>query len=127
MVKVGSARDEVRRLLELGLPAALTQLGWMMLGIVDTLMVGHVDVHALDAAALGNTWTFGTIVLGMGVVLGMDPIVAQAHGAGDHDRVARSLHRGLVLSVLVGIPIAISWLFTAEVMILFGQEPELAA
>ena len=36
MVTVGTRRDEVRRLLQLGVPAALTQLGWMMLGVVDT-------------------------------------------------------------------------------------------
>jgi MATE family multidrug resistance protein len=127
MVKVGTRRDEVRRLLELGIPAALTQLGWMMLGVVDTLMVGQLGVYELDAAALGNIWTFGTLVFGMGVLLGMDPIIAQAHGSGDHDRVARSLHHGMVLAVVLGVPIGASWLFTEEVMIAFGQEPALAA
>ena len=127
IVKVGTRRDEVRRLLELGVPAALTQLGWMMLGVVDTLMVGQLGVYELDAAALGNIWTFGTLVFGMGVLLGMDPIVAQAHGSGDHDRIARTLHHGLVLAVALGIPIAVAWLFTGDVMVALGQDARLSS
>lgn len=127
MVKVGTRRDEVRRLLQLGVPAALTQLGWMMLGVVDTLMVGQLGVYELDAAALGNIWTFGTLVFGMGVLLGMDPIVAQAHGSGDHDRVARTLHQGGVLAIALGVPIGASWLYTGDVMLAFGQDARLSA
>lgn len=126
MITVGTWKDELRRLLQLGAPAAFTQLGWMMLGIVDALMVGQLGVHELDAAALGNIWTFGTLVFGMGILLGMDPVVAQAHGAGDHDRVARSLHHGMVLAVLVGAPITALWLWTGDVMRAFGQAPALA-
>src|SRR5690606_18026550 len=49
-----------------------------------------------------------------------------AHGSGDHDRVARSLHHGIVLAVALGVPITVAWLYTEEVMLLFGQQPALA-
>ena len=64
----------------------VTQFASMMLGVVDTLMVGHVDVPTLAAASLGHVWTFGTMVFAMGVVFGIDPVVTQAHGAGDARR-----------------------------------------
>ena len=76
-------RAEIRELLRLGLPVSLTQLGVMMLGVVDTMMVGHLGTTALDAAALGSLWVWGTAVFGIGLVFGMDPIVSQAHGAGE--------------------------------------------
>lgn len=126
-VTVGDWRHEVRRLADLSIPAALTQLGWMMLGIVDTAMVGHLGVVELDAAALGNIWTFGTLIFGMGIVFGMDPIVAQAHGARDSDRVSVTLQRGLIVATALGIPITAAWLWTEPVLIAMGQDPVLAA
>ncbi|MBC8072101.1 MAG: MATE family efflux transporter, partial [Deltaproteobacteria bacterium] len=119
--------EEARRLLELGAPAAATQLGAMLLGVVDTMMVGHLGVLELDAAALGSLWVFGTLVLGMGIVLGMDPIVSRAHGADQPERVAIALHHGTVLAVLCALPIGASWLATEPVLLALGQRPELAA
>lgn len=119
--------EEVRRLLALGAPAAATQIGAMMLGVVDTMMVGHLGVLELDAAALGTLWILATLVLGMGVVLGMDPIVARAHGAGQHDRVAIALHHGIVVALVCSVPIALAWLLCEPVLLALGQRPELAA
>lgn len=119
--------EEVRSLLALGGPAAATQLGAMLLGVVDTMMVGHLGVLELDAAALGSLWTLGTMVLGMGVVLGMDPIIARAHGAGQHERVAVTLHHGLVVALACSVPIGLAWLATEPMLLLLGQRAELAA
>jgi MATE family multidrug resistance protein len=120
-------RAEIRALLRLGLPVSLTQLGVMMLGVVDTMMVGHLGTTALDAAALGSLWVGGTAVFGIGLVFGMDPIVSQAHGAGERRRVALALQRGMVLAFVVTPPLAVSWWLTEPSLLLLGQSPELAA
>ena len=60
-----------RRLLSMSGPMMLTQLGTMLFGVVDTLMLGRVGVAELDAAALGNVWLWGTIVVCIGIVLGL--------------------------------------------------------
>jgi MATE family multidrug resistance protein len=120
-------REEVRALLRLGLPVSVTQVGVMMLGVVDTMMVGHLGTIALDAAALGSLWVWGTAVFGIGLVLGMDPIVSQAHGAGELRRVALTLHRGLVVALLVTPLLAVSWWLTEPCLVALGQAPELAA
>ena len=100
-------RPELRRLLELAAPLVVTQLASMMLGVVDTMMVGRMSVEVLAAAALGHVWTFGTLVFAMGVIYGMDPLVTQAHGSGDPVRQGRTLQRGLIIAGLVSIPIAV--------------------
>ncbi|RKZ11708.1 MATE family efflux transporter [bacterium] len=119
-------RPELRRLLELAAPLVVTQLASMMLGVVDTMMVGRVSVQVLGAAALGHVWTFGTLVFAMGVILGMDPLVTQAHGSGDALRQGRALQRGVVLALILSIPVGALWMFTGRAMLLLGQEPELA-
>lgn len=120
-------RPELRRLAELAAPLVVTQLASMLLGVVDTLMVGRLSVQALGAAALGHVWTFGTLVFAMGVIYGMDPLVTQAHGSADPVRQGRALQRGLILAVLVSVPIGILWALTGPAMRVLGQDPALAA
>jgi len=73
----------------------------MAMGLVDTLMVGRVSATDLAAVALGNIVFFVTSVFGMGVLMALDPLVAQAVGAGDREAAARSVQRGLVLAVVL--------------------------
>lgn len=114
---------DAKKLLGLAAPVIVTQLGMMTLGVVDMLMVGRVGVHALDASTLGNLWIMGTLIFGMGVVFGIDPIVSQAHGAGDERRKELALHWTCIAALLVSVPIGLMWLFTEEVLLLFGQDP----
>ncbi len=123
----GEIRSELRALLKLGLPAAATQLASMLLGVVDTMMVGRLSTEALDAVALGHLWIYGTMIFGMGLIWGMDPIMSQAHGAGDGARVGRTLHSGIVLVALMVPPLWWAWSQTEAVMLAFGQTPALAA
>jgi len=120
-------RGELRALLALGLPAAGTQLAAMLLGVVDTMMVGRVSTHALDAVALGHLWIYGTMIFGMGLIWGMDPIMSQAHGGGDNRKVGQTLHSGFLLVALLIPPLWWAWAQTESVMLAFGQAPELAA
>jgi MATE family multidrug resistance protein len=119
-------RQEIRRLALLSLPVAATQVSTMLMGFVDTVMVGHVSVDAIAAASLANVWIFGTLQFAIGILFGMDPIVAQAHGAGDGRRSAIALQRGLVLSLLLSAALALLWSRTGDFLLLAGQDPELA-
>jgi len=121
-----SARQELRRLRQLAVPIVGAQLGMTFLGVVDTMMVGRVSVEALSAVALGHIWTFGTLIFAMGVVFGIDPIITQAHGAQDEERMGLALQRGLVVAGIASLPTAGLWLVTAPVLELFGQSQALA-
>ncbi|WP_428267814.1 MATE family efflux transporter [Haliangium sp.] len=123
----GTIKREVRRLVALGGPVALTQLGTMSLGVVDMLMVGQLGVHELDAASLGNLWIFGTLILGMGLLFGLDPIISQAHGARDGARAGLTAQQGVVVALLASVPMTLAWLSAEDALGLLGQAPEFAA
>ncbi len=118
--------SEIRKMASLGAPVAATQLAGMMIGFVDTAMVGRVSVEALGAVALANVWIYGTMEFAAGVVMGLAPIVAQAHGARDGERAARALQTGLLLAAVLTVPVALLWLGTESFLRLTGQDPELA-
>jgi MATE family, multidrug efflux pump len=119
-------RLELSALWRLAWPMIATQVAFMMLGTVDTLLLGRLSVTALDASALGNQWGWATLSLGMGLVMGMDPIVSQAYGYGDAEGAALALQRGLVVSLVGSVPVALAWAFTGPVLVFLGQDPEIA-
>lgn len=98
----------------------------MLLGVVETIIVGRAGNTALAAASLGHVWMQGTILIATGVVLGADPILSQAHGAGDQRTLGLTFQRGLVLSALLGIPLSLLWLYTTPMLTRFGQDPALS-
>jgi MATE family multidrug resistance protein len=114
--KIFPSRAEFGVLLRLAGPIVLIQVGLIAMGVVDTIMVGHVSAAALAAVALGNLYSFGLCIFGLGVLLALDPIIAQALGANDSAAVQRGLQRGLVLSVVLTVPTSV---------LLLGAEPAL--
>jgi multidrug resistance protein, MATE family len=122
-----SFNSELRAVARLSGPVVLTQLGLMMTNVVDTLMVGHLGVTELAASALGNMWQWTFMSFGFGLVMGIDPLVSQAHGSGDGRGVALAYQRGVVLAVLISIPICIAMAYTREGLVLLGQDPRTAA
>ena len=94
---------ELRAVASLALPVVLVQVALMAMGVVDSVMVGHVSARVLASVALGNIYFFNVIVLSMGTLMALDPIVAQAVGAGDDVGVARGIQRGLLIAGLLGV------------------------
>ena len=96
-------RSEWRSLIAIALPVVAVQVGMMLMGVVDTLMMGHVSAAALAGVALGNLYVFTLLVVAMGTLMALDPLVAQAIGAGDHHAVTRAIQRGLLIAFGLGL------------------------
>ena len=97
----------------------------MAMGAVDTLMVGHVSAQVLAAVALGNLYCFSIIIFSMGTLMSLDPIVAQAIGAGDNTAVARAMQRGFILALGLSVFSALLMAPASQALTLFRQSPEI--
>lgn len=95
----GELRAEVGSMLRLAWPLVLSFMGHNLLGFVDTAMVGRLGATELAGVAIGNGLFFTTCVLGMGLVSSLDPIVAQAVGAGEGARAQAALRAGVKLAL----------------------------
>ncbi len=115
-------REESRALLGLAAPVALTQLSTMLLGTVDLLMVGRLDVLSLNAVSLGRIWVLGTSIVAMGLLFGLDAVAAQAHGARNRERLRDVLLHAAVLALLISVPLGALWLATDRMLGAFGQD-----
>ena len=115
-------REDLRAMLRLAGPVVVIQVGMMLMGVVDTIMVGHVSAVALAAVALGNLYFFGLGVFGMGTLMVLDPVVAQAVGARDDPAVARGIQRGFLIALMIGVP-ATLLLLPAELFMTLARQP----
>lgn len=96
-------KQEFRGVVGLAGPLVLANLGWMSMGIVDTMMVGRVSAEAIGAVSLGNILFSTVAFLGGGLLLGLDALVPQAFGAGKID----DCHRSLLNSIYLSLPLAL--------------------
>ncbi len=95
----------------LAVPVVLSELGWMAMGVVDTIMVGRLGPASIGAVALGNAICYTPSIFGVGLMLGLDTLVSQAYGRKDHDECHRWLAQGVYLACIAAVPIMLGiWL-----------------
>jgi multidrug resistance protein, MATE family len=101
MFRLNTLRAELPPTLRLALPLVLAEVGWMSMGIVDTMMVGRLpnSATAMGAVSLGSSIFIVFGLFGGGMLLGLDTLVSQAFGAGKREDCHRSLINGIYLSL----------------------------
>ena len=124
-VSISATRQEgeLRATVRLALPLVLVQIGMMFMGVVDTIMVGHVSATVLAAVALGNLYFFNAIVLSQGTLMALDPVIAQAVGASDVDAISRAVQRGLILAAGLSVVTALLVLPAHALLVVTRQQP----
>ena len=119
-------RAELAPMLRLALPVVLAELGWMSMGIVDTIMVAPLGPAAIGAAGIGTSVHMVFAIFGMGLLLGLDTLVAQAYGAGDERDCHRWLVHGLALGAALSVPIVAVCLAARAAIPHAGFHPDVA-
>lgn len=92
-------------MLALAIPVITAEIGWIMMGIVDTIMVGPLGPAALGAVGVGSTLFMTPAVFGIGLLLGLDTFVSQNFGAGRIQECHRWLFNGVALALIYSIPL----------------------
>jgi MATE family multidrug resistance protein len=117
-------KGELRPMIALATPVVMAELGWVTMGIVDTVMVGDLGAGAIGAVGLASMLFFAVAVFAMGLLLGLDPLVSQAFGARRVDECHRWLVDGVWLSALVTLPMVAIVLAMNASLHLWGLPPE---
>ena len=117
--------EDVAAMLKLAVPVVVIQVGLMLMGVVDVMVVGRVSAEALAAVALGNLAVMAVASFGLGTLMVVDPLVAQALGARDRLAVRRAVQRGMLMAMLLTVPSALVLLPVEPVLELLRQPPEI--
>ena len=108
-------RREVRPMLNLAVPVVVAEMSWVTMGTVDILMVRALGPSAIGAVGVGSMLFMALAVFGIGVLLGLDTVIAQSFGAGQRDECHRWFVHGVVMSVMLTIPLTlVAWVAIAR-------------
>lgn len=96
-----------KALFKLGMPIVIGQMGMIVLGFADTLMIGHHSTNDLAAASFVNNMFNLVIIFSTGFSYGLTPIVGALFGQGEHKRVGGALKNSLVANGLMALIVCI--------------------
>ncbi len=111
-------------MLRLAAPLAIAEVGWMAMGIIDTVMAGPLGAAAVGAGTLGNIIYYPIASSAVGVLLGMDTLVAQAFGASNLHDCRRTLVNGVWLATALAPLTALLVLCAIPVMYAAGANAD---
>ncbi|PUZ27610.1 multidrug resistance protein, MATE family [Chitinophaga costaii] len=87
----------------LAYPVIISQLGHTLVGLSDSVIIGHTGEVPLAAVSLGISIFTIFLVVGIGISYGLTPLVAQADGAGQQSACGYLLQHSLVINLLAGV------------------------
>ncbi|MBI4780994.1 MAG: MATE family efflux transporter [Oscillatoriophycideae cyanobacterium NC_groundwater_1537_Pr4_S-0.65um_50_18] len=117
---------EVRAFLKLAIPLASAQVAQAAVGLVDTIMMGHLGTESLAAGGLAST-TFQLLLnTASGFIMAVSPLVAEAYGAGRKTQIEQIVRQGLWLSLFLSIPLMGTIAHLDAVLLMLGQPAPIA-
>jgi multidrug resistance protein, MATE family len=115
--------QESRLTLRLAFPLIIGQVSQMLLGVVDTLMIGHLGVTELAALTFANSLFYVPFIFGVGLLSSISVFTSNARGADDPQEARSACRHGLYLSLILGFLLfGIAWIVSMNLEIF--RQPE---
>ena len=121
------ALDEIRPTLTLAAPIIVGQVSQMLMGVTDSVMIGHAGTVPLAASSFGGNVFAVFYVLGIGLMLPVSIYVSRARGADRPDDCAEYLRHGIALAFFFGLLETLAMAALSTQLARFGQPPEVQA
>ena len=98
-------RHDYASLLRLGFPILIGQLGMIVVGFADNIMVGHYSTPALASASFVNNLFNVAIFCCVGFTYGLTPIVGSLYARGRHGDIGSVTRAALVLNSMFTVAV----------------------
>ena len=102
----------------------VSMIGHAVVQLIDNVMVGQLGTAELAAVSLGISFVFVAMSLGIGFSTAITPLIAEASGADDHQRVRAIFAHGLLLCFGLGLVLAALVLWSQPLLANMGQQTE---
>ena len=122
---INNYHSHYRNIIRLGTPIVLGQLGNIILGFIDTIMVGQYSGEALSAAGFVNSiFNLGIFAM-LGFSYGATPIIGAFYGRRENDNVGHSFRDSIGANILFGLIILAAYTLLYLNLGNLGQPQEL--
>ena len=115
---------EFKKNLNIAYPVMLGQLGHVLVGLADNIMVGRLGAAPLAAVSLGNSLIFIALSIGIGFSFAITPLIAEADGARNIEKGRSYFQHGIVMCTIIGLLLfGVVW-FSKPVLYYLDQPSE---
>jgi MATE family multidrug resistance protein len=114
-------KEHIKHTLKLSYPVIIGQLGFMMMGVVDSMMVGNLGPAPLAAASLGNSLTILIFIIGIGLSFAVTPLVAISVGAKKYSDCGVYFRQSLLVNLIFGFILMAIVGLSSDLIIYFRQ------
>ncbi|MEQ9443771.1 MAG: MATE family efflux transporter [Cyclobacteriaceae bacterium] len=118
-----SYRTHIRKTFLIAYPVMLSQLGHILVGVADSIMVGELGTEPLAAVSLANSLFALVLMFGIGLSIAITPLVATADGEGNTRQITRVFQHGLVINTVAGF-IFCALVIAGAQLLPFMHQPE---
>lgn len=108
--------------MKIAYPVMLGQLGHVLVGLADNLMVGKLGAASLAAVSLANGLMFIFLSLGIGFTFAITPLMAEADGEKNTEKGRLIFQHGLFLAIILGFIIC-GLLLISEPLMYYMKQP----
>ncbi len=116
-----TTREHFKITFNLAYPVMLSQLGQVLVGVADSMMVGQLGAVPLAASSLANSIFFVVLMFGMGVSMGITPLVSKADGKGKSKRISQLFQHGLWMNIATSVVLTLLLVGLGEILYFLDQ------
>ncbi len=117
-------KEHIQKTFSLALPVIIGQLGFMMMGVVDSIMVGKLGAVPLAAAALGSSITILIFIIGLGSSIAVTPLIAILVGARRFDECGVYFKQSLIINLMFSVILFLAIYFASYLIESMNQPDE---
>jgi MATE family multidrug resistance protein len=99
-VRISDYFPVYRKNLTLAVPVIFSQLGQVTVNLVDNIMVGHLGTTELAAASFATSVFYVGMLFGMGIALGLTPLVGQSFNSKNHKNIGSWFRNGVLVNII---------------------------
>ncbi len=117
--------SHIKETIRLGIPIMLGQLGIIVVGFADNIMVGHHSTQELAAASFVNNFFNLAFIFGMGFSYGLTPVIGNLFSRKEYGKIGAVLKNSLCINLIVGILLSFCMLILLLNLDMLNQPREL--
>ena len=110
MMQLSVYKEHYKETIRLGVPIMLGQLGIIVVGFADNIMVGHHSTAELAAASFVNNFFNLVFIAGMGFSYGLTPIIGGYFAQKEYAKAGETLKNSLCINLIVGLLLSLCML-----------------
>ncbi|MDG1803959.1 MATE family efflux transporter [Flavicella sp.] len=123
-MKLSVYTSEFKKNIQLAYPVMLGQLGHVLVGFADSIMVGELGPAPLAAVSLANSLAFIAFSVGIGFTFAITPLIAEAHTSNNVARGKNYFQHGILMSLILSLVLCAALFLMKPLMYKMDQPVE---